>query len=160
MSETVTKYIENAMAKGFVGPEAIAAAVFEVLTDQEKYDLVKDLLHELVRDRLRQTRRIPDVDPNQRNPDILRARVRVNTRYGNQADRLNAILDGQFFTESGWKQLRNMTHDDLLYVAKQRRSQADALNGEADRLERLAQLLEKSKKPTVGSLPAVVLLRT
>lgn len=159
MSEVLNKYIDQAIKYGNVGPDSIADFVFRELTDQEKYELVKNLLHDAVRDRLRQIRKIPDVGAN---PRLRSTRVhpKINARYGNPDDRLNNILSGQFYTGSGWKQLRDMTYDDLMYAAKWRRTQADALGSEATRLENLAKLLITLDKPTVGSLPPGTLLRT
>lgn len=159
MSE-LNKYIDEAIKRGLVGPEAIAEWVAKELTDQEKFELVVDLLHNAVRQRLHDLRRVPDVGSSATRRTTARANIGINTRYGNPDERLEAILSGQFFTESGWKQLRDMTYEDLLYAANFRRRQADALHGEANRLENLANLLKSLHKPTVGSLPPAQLLRT
>lgn len=161
MNKKVTELLDEAINAGFLGPKAIAEWVVQQISDDMFEEIVLDLLSEAARERLRNRRTIPDIDfgPSQQAHGTQRIVTRANTRYGNPEDRLNHILSGQFFTADGWKELRNMTYDDLMYAAQWRRTQADALNGEADRLEKIAKLLHKSNKPTVGSLPREVLLR-
>lgn len=129
-----------------VDPHAVADTVFEQMTREERDEVLRYYLPQLVTDYYRNTRL--SLQRNFRN-----GQQPPSTKASRVSDWYQQWLEQPVFVASGWKLLSSCTLDDILYLAEDRHRRADELRNEANRWDACARVMKDTEAQTVSDVP-------
>lgn len=122
-------------------PHIVAEHVLKQIRPGQRGAALGECLPQFVRVLSNETRTLPAIDHR-----------RGDSSHEPRWRRAAADLSARYFTGDGWKFLRDLTRDDVLACAAQRRDLAAANLAEAERFDALHKLMVERGADTVGDL--------